>query len=70
VLMPGRGIPEPSLLRTHPETAERIGRLMSLKAAGVGQDPLRLYDAPVDRHWGMGNPVMRPPRWHVNGLWH
>jgi heat shock protein HtpX len=70
ILMPGRGIPEPSLLRTHPETAERIGRLMSLKGAGIAAQPLRLYDAPVDRHWGMGHPVKRPPRWHVNGLWH
>ena len=70
ILMPGRGIPEPSLLRTHPETAQRIERLLSLKAAGVAVQPLRLYDAPVDRHWGMGHPVTRPPRWHVNGLWH
>lgn len=31
VLMPGRRIPDPSLLRTHPETEERIQRLLALQ---------------------------------------
>jgi heat shock protein HtpX len=71
VLMPGRRIPEPSLLRTHPETSERVRRLMSLKLAEVGPaGMLGLYEAPVDRHWAMDQPVTRPPRWHLNGLWH
>jgi heat shock protein HtpX len=30
ILLPGRRMPEPSLLRTHPPTAERVARLMSL----------------------------------------
>ncbi len=29
ILMPGRGIPEPSLFRTHPSTDERVRRLLS-----------------------------------------
>jgi len=30
ILMPGRRVPAPSLLHTHPETDERIARLMEL----------------------------------------
>jgi heat shock protein HtpX len=31
VLLPGRRVPEPSLLRTHPHTEDRINRLAALK---------------------------------------
>ncbi len=31
ILLPGRKIPEPSLLRTHPPTAERVERLLQLR---------------------------------------
>ena len=30
ILLPGRTVPEPSLLRTHPETGERVRRLLDL----------------------------------------
>ena len=70
IFMPGRGIPEPSILRTHPETDERVARLLSLRQ--------RFRDAPSslpDRVTGgledFSNVVERPPRWHVgSGLWH
>jgi len=42
VLMPGRRIPEPSLLRTHPETDERVERLIALKQELDEQDLLPL----------------------------
>ncbi len=69
IFLPGRGIPEPSLLRTHPPTEERVRRLMDLRHAGSVADvslPVNgfLPDAFADK------PARRPPRWHVNGLWH
>lgn len=71
LFLPGRRIPEPSLLRTHPPTEERIGRLMALQprlkdAAGPwGNGPI-LPD--MDALWG--ERVRRLPRWHMNGLWY
>ncbi len=70
ILMPGRGIPDPSLLRTHPETPERIDRLMTLKPAYRGADILGEWDSAHDLHRGLGSPVSRRPRWHITGLWH
>ncbi|WP_295539286.1 zinc metalloprotease HtpX [uncultured Thiohalocapsa sp.] len=63
IFMPGRGVPEPSLLRTHPDTADRVRRLMAL----VPRRP-RL---PVDH----ASPVLRrppplSPRWRPPGLWY
>jgi len=37
-MLPGSRIPDPSILRTHPVTAERVARLMALKAAPGGPD--------------------------------
>lgn len=67
IFMPGRRLPEPSLLRSHPPTEERIQRLLSLYPP-----------APVDRlgeeaPFELGArrvPVTRRPRWRVTGLWH
>ncbi|WP_221931053.1 zinc metalloprotease HtpX [Telmatospirillum sp. J64-1] len=41
ILMPGRRSPDPSLLRTHPHTRERIERLLAL------QIPIRIPTSPV-----------------------
>jgi heat shock protein HtpX len=70
IFLPGRRVPEPSLLRTHPETADRIARLMELKRrmgttvslAGLPGGALHLH--------GLGGPVQRHPGWHLSGLWH
>ncbi len=70
IFMPGRGIPEPSILRTHPDTEERIARLLSLKTRFGERPPALPADA---RPWlgGLADPVRRPPRWHIgSGLWH
>ncbi len=69
ILLPGRRIPAPSLLRTHPQTAARIARLMELqprrkRAAHAAE---RNGRAPGLDH--LHEPV-RPPRWHLTGLWH
>jgi heat shock protein HtpX len=63
VLLPGRGDPDPSLLRTHPATDERVRRLLELEREvevafpGV-QQRFSLRDFP---------PVSRRPRWRVGG---
>ncbi len=70
ILMPGRRIPEPSLLRSHPDTKERIERLMALKPgipAAAAFPPSRTG---FDVRSTFGTPVARPPRWHISGLWH
>ena len=69
IFLPGRRLPEPSLLRTHPPTEERVKRLRALQ-------PGETFHAPLDvRVEGVGHkmadPVRRPPRWHIgSGLWH
>ncbi len=67
LLLPGRRIPDPSLLRSHPPTEERIERLMSLYpparlAAPPGADDIA---PPADLPWRR-----RQPRWRITGLWH
>ncbi|MEO1766618.1 zinc metalloprotease HtpX [Thiobacter aerophilum] len=57
-LMPGWGNPEPSWLRTHPATEERIARLRALKQGSAeAQD------------WQWPGSHVRPPRWHPLGIW-
>lgn len=63
-LLPGWGNPEPSWLRTHPATAERIERLHELG----------MHLAPMPRHHSarFQPPTTvspKPPRWHPSGLW-
>ena len=64
VLAPGRRVPDPSLLRTHPHTADRVRRLLELApdASGVAP-PSNLRLPRPARH-------PRRPRWHPTGLWH
>jgi heat shock protein HtpX len=65
IMFPGRRMPDPSLLRTHPPTEERIRRLLSLRGSSVRPavaDPIRLM-----RH----RPVVHTrPRWRATGLWY
>lgn len=67
IFLPGRRIPEPSLLRTHPLTDERVARLLSLRRSAAAQRP---GDPDLASHLAFGGSVTRPPRWHVSGLWH
>jgi len=74
VLLPGRRRREPSLLRTHPATDERIRRLQSLVSSDrmptystdEFRDPLNLHNVQD----AFASPVQRRPRRHLNGLWH
>lgn len=67
ILLPGRRIPEPSLLRTHPPTEERIARLKAYAAAHPSATPLETATALAAPG---GVPIVRtPPRLHWTGIW-
>ncbi len=66
ILYPGRRIPVPSLLRTHPPTEERIRRLLDLL------EPDRPPPGPTGRLTlpaGL-RAVTGPPRWRRSGAWY
>ncbi len=72
-LGPGQRLPDPSLLRTHPPTEERIRRLLAL------EPPADRWGQPLPTHLPLAQrPVpgvvlaVRPlwPRWHINGTWY
>lgn len=67
IFLPGRRVPVPSLLRTHPETSERIARIHSM--VEVYRPELSLRDL-VDLLPLRLGPVKRAPRWRVGGLWY
>ena len=63
-LWPGWGNPEPSWLRTHPATQDRISRLLTLAPGPATALP---FHAP---HFLPESAVTpRPPRWRPSGLW-
>jgi len=66
IFLPGRHLPEPSLLRTHPPTEERIKRLRELepKSPRPPMQPPPRPLRPIAPH------APRPPRWHLGGLWY
>ncbi|WP_194164527.1 zinc metalloprotease HtpX [Microvirga thermotolerans] len=66
LFLPGRRIPHPSLLRTHPDTRKRIGRLLALR---VGPTEQELYPGPVILPSRLGPPHRRP-HWRPTGLWY
>ena len=61
-LLPGWGNPEPSWLRTHPATAERIERLLELAP------PPAMPPFPSARFVPEVTVSPRPPRWRTGGL--
>lgn len=69
VLLPGRRVPDPSLLRTHPPTYERIRRLMQLREHRPDLEALKPTMGPVTLPLGW-LPVHRGPRRRWNGLWY
>lgn len=68
-VMPGRKIPEPAMLRTHPPTDERIERLMALQGRKDMPQPVTISQPMVNPP--QGYVVRRRPRWHImTGLWY
>jgi heat shock protein HtpX len=67
ILMPGRKIPSPSVLRTHPDTSERVRRLKEL--SGRTRRPGLFRDGPAETPARFAAP-RRPPRRRWPGIWY
>jgi heat shock protein HtpX len=67
ILMPGYRLPEPSLLRSHPSTEERIARLEALYGRPAGPGPTFATGSPIGL---AGRAIDRRPRGHLLGYWH
>lgn len=65
---PGRRIPQPSVLRTHPSTEERIKRLQDLD---VRLPPISIPETPMITMVGYGPASLRPRyHWSWPGIWY
>lgn len=64
IFLPGRRIPEPSLLRTHPHTEDRVKRLLELEEEVT--EPLFASENDV---WEP-EASRRDPRWRYLGFWY
>ena len=69
IMLPGRKVPEPSLLRTHPHTHDRIERLMQIEKELHQQKPV-IQQAETWHAGILPTTNSRLPHWHVNGLWY
>jgi heat shock protein HtpX len=65
--VPGRRIPVPSVLRTHPPTEARIRRLRELEHAHL-PPPIEVPEEPMVSLAGLGPGTMRP-RLRFPGVW-
>lgn len=65
--VPGRRIPQPSVLRSHPATADRIARLLDL-AADPAMPPIVVIEEPMFSMVGVG-PISMRPRHRFPGVW-
>ena len=72
ILLPGRRIPDPSLLRTHPTTKDRIQRLLSLEDATSATPVSHSVRVPNEalRLTAQRPQIVRVPRWRLSGLWY
>lgn len=71
-VLPGRRLPDPSLLRTHPPTEERIARLLDLVPGSEAPRPLAALPTLPRGYWpgSMPRGPSRRPHWHLSGLWY
>lgn len=68
MLLPGRKIPAPALLRTHPPTEDRISRLTELSGKAL---PAPVAMPEIEFSPPMPQQALRRPRWHImTGLWY
>lgn len=66
ILLPGRRMPDPSLLRTHPKTEDRIARLTMLDPDAFRRQSAARRGRLVPA-WPQ---VVAPPRWRRTGVWY
>jgi len=79
IFMPGRRVPGPSVLRTHPHTRKRITKLLELAEKtlkpGVRANHEKIINAfprpgseqLIPDHYAR---ITRKPRWRIGGTWH
>ncbi len=70
IFFPGRRVPEPSLLRTHPHTEDRIKRLLELEEQI--QEPRFAPTSPeaaLSELMELPTHALRMPRWRYQGFW-
>ena len=65
--VPGRRIPQPSLLRSHPLTAERVARLRALHGRPM-LPQIPIVEEPMVSLVGLG-PIAMRPRYRWTGAW-
>jgi heat shock protein HtpX len=65
--VPARRVPQPSLLRSHPATEDRVARLLSLDARPA-LEPIVIVEQPMMSLVGYGPGDLRP-RYRWPGLW-
>lgn len=65
-LLPGWGNPDPSWLRSHPATEDRVARLVALSRSSVDN----IKHQTLGRISLNSPPVRRTPRWYPGGYWH
>lgn len=68
IFMPGRGVPDPSILRTHPHTADRLARLQELST-----EEYRPVMPPMESPLvlpGRYARITRQPGWRMMSLWY
>lgn len=72
IFMPGRKVPGPSVLRSHPHTRKRIEKLMELAEHGAGSPDASFIpgQGAEDLIPGHFSRVTRKPRWRIGGIWH
>lgn len=69
LVLPGRRVPHPSILRSHPSTDDRVQRLIALSGQPPLFPPLVISEAPMISLVGVG-PVAMQPRYRFPGLWY
>lgn len=66
IVMPGRGVPEPSVLRSHPHTRDRLERLKSLRPRRSARE---LWEPEISDFLVRAGGRHRP-RWRSMGMWY
>jgi heat shock protein HtpX len=66
--IPARRVPQPSLLRTHPSTEDRVARLLSLSRSTAAAPAIVTHERPMISLVGVG-PIEMRPRYRWPGVW-